>query len=175
MNDLAADQESHVHRPQKSIVSNIAGILIGVLAFGVMLLLSVALLLGWAWIIEKILPWVMRIVPWVFVVDVVVVIPALLFPKLRDATSTVFAFSSLIYAVLAFFLGFILTIDLWGGVLLVIGLLVGGFGVVITGFLATLFNAMWLECGVLTGATVLYFASSWFSMYLEPRNVSTYE
>ena len=54
-------------------------------------------------------------------------------------------------------MGLLLTLALWGVLAVIIGLFLFGVGVVPIAMLATLFNGMWLELGLLFLAVILTF------------------
>ena len=69
-------------------------------------------------------------------------------------------------------MGLLLTLDLWGGCAAVIGLFLLGIGVVPIAMLATLFNGMWIELGLLVLAVVLTFGLRILGAFLQDTAIS---
>ncbi len=69
-------------------------------------------------------------------------------------------------------MGFLLTLELWGVFAVLIGLFFLGIGVVPIAILATLFNGMWVELGMLVLAVVLTFGVRMLGMFLADSSQS---
>jgi membrane protein YdbS with pleckstrin-like domain len=92
-----------------------------------------------------------------------------LIPPTRPWAGLGFFISSYIFGLTGWFMGLLLTWAIWGGVVVIIGLLFMGIGVVPLGMLATLFNGMWLELGLLTFVLILTFGLRTLGMTLAEK------
>jgi hypothetical protein len=141
----------------KSAISNIgtyALTLIVMLAIPVLLVLFIR---GGVWLGEKILPWLMLLSIIVLAFNIVILIPLSIISQTRPWAGLGFFISSFIFGMTGWFMGLLLTWTLWGGMAVIVGLLIMGIGVVPIAMLATLFNGMWIYLGILTLAIILTF------------------
>jgi hypothetical protein len=109
------------------------------------------------WIGEKILPWLVLLSILAIGFNVVILLPLAIIPPTRPWAGLGFFISSFIFGITGWFMGLLLTWILWGGLAVIIGLFIMGIGVVPIAMIATLFNGMWLELGLLFLAVVLTF------------------
>jgi len=89
--------------------------------------------------------------------NIVILLPLALIPPTRPWAGLGFFISSYVFGLTGWFMGLLLTWILWGGLAVFIGLFIMGVGVVPIGMLATLFNGMWVELGLLVLAVILTF------------------
>jgi hypothetical protein len=150
----------------KSAISNIgtyALALIVMLAIPVLLVLFIR---GGVWLGEKILPWLMLLSIIVLAFNIVILLPLSIFSLTRPWAGLGFFISSFIFGMTGWFMGLLLTWTLWGGMAVIVGLLIMGIGVVPIAMLATLFNGMWIDLGFLTLAIILTFGLRTLGMTL---------
>lgn len=123
----------------------------------VMLSLPVLFLVGAEILGEFVLPWLLLVCPAVVVLSVVVIPPLTIFRTTRPWAGLAMVVGSHIFGLTTWLLGFVLTLTLWGMIAVIIGLFLLGVGVVPFAMLATGFNGMWLEFGILWLGVVLTF------------------
>jgi len=128
--------------------------------------LPVLFILGGVAVGEKILPWLMLLSILTLGFNIVILLPLALIPPSRPWATLGFFISSFVFGLTGWFMGLLLTWILWGGVAVVIGLFIIGIGVVPIAMLATLFNGMWAEPGLLFLAVLLAFGLRILAMTL---------
>ena len=141
----------------KSTVSNIGTYALGLVIMLAFLALPVLFIVGGVVVAEKILPWLMLLSMLALVFNIVILLPLALIPPSRPWAGLGFFISSYIFGLTGWFMGLLLTWMLWGGLAVIIGLFIMGIGVIPIAMLATLFNGMWIELGLLFLAVVLTF------------------
>jgi len=141
----------------KSTISDIGSYALGLVIMLAMLSLPVLFIFGGVWIGEKILPWLVLLSILAIGFNVVILLPLAIIPPTRPWAGLGFFISSFIFGITGWFMGLLLTWILWGGLAVIIGLFIMGIGVVPIAMIATLFNGMWLELGLLFLAVVLTF------------------
>jgi hypothetical protein len=141
----------------KSAIKNTGPYALGLVIMLALLALPVLFIVGGVAIGDKILPWLMLLSILTLGFNIVILLPLALIPPTRPWAGLGFFISSYVFGLTGWFMGLLLTWILWGGLAVVIGLLIMGIGVVPIGMLATLFNGMWAELGLLTLAVILTF------------------
>jgi len=141
----------------KSAITNIGTYALGLVIMLAVLALPVLLIFSGVAIGEKILPWLMLLSILTLGFNIAILLPLALIPPTRPWAGLGFFISSYVFGLTVWFMGLLLTWMLWGGLAVVIGLFIMGIGVVPIGMLATLFNGMWTELGLLTLAVILTF------------------
>lgn len=141
----------------KSTAANMGTYALGLVIMLALLSLPVLFIVGGVVVGEKILPWLMLLSILVLGFDIIILVPLALIPPTRPWAGLGFFISSYVFGLTGWFMGLLLTWMLWGGIAVVIGLFIMGIGVVPIGMLATLFNGMWAELGLLFLAVILTF------------------
>lgn len=141
----------------KSTISNIGSYALGLVVMLALLALPVLFIVGGVAIGEKILPWLILLSILNLYLNILILLPLALIPPTRAWAGVGFFISSYVFGLTGWFMGLLLTWILWGGLAVFIGLFIMGIGVVPIGMLATLFNGMWAELGLLFLAVVLTF------------------
>lgn len=141
----------------KETISNVGSYALGLVIMLAILALPVLFIVGGVAVGEKILPWLMLLSILALGLNVVILLPLALIPPTRLWAGLGFFISSYVFGLTGWFMGLLLTWMLWGGMAVVIGLFIMGIGVVPIGMLATLFNGMWAELGLLVLAVILTF------------------
>jgi len=121
---------------------------------------------GVVWIADKILPWLFLASVITFVFNLFFVAPFAFFSSTRKWACYGFFFSSYIFGITGWFMGFLLTWSIWGMIAVIIGLVILGVGVVPIALLATLLNGMWFEFGLLIAIIILTFGLRSLSVIL---------
>jgi len=141
----------------KEFLSNIGTYILVIIIVLVIIGLPILFIWGGAWLADKILPWLTVLSFIVFVFNLIILCPLAIIPPTRQWAGIGFYISSYIFGITGWFMGLLLTWTLWGGLAVIIGLLIVGIGVVPMAMIATLLNGMWLELGLLSVAVILTF------------------
>jgi len=141
----------------KSVISSIGTYALGLAMLLVIIALPVLFIVGGVVVGEKILPWLILLSMLTFAFNIVILLPLALIPPTRGWAGLGFFISSFVFGITGWFMGLLFTWILWGGLAVAIGLFIMGIGVVPIAMLATLFNGMWAEFGILVLAVVLTF------------------
>lgn len=128
--------------------------------------IPVLFILGSVWLSTKVIPWLNLASEITFFVILILLLPLSIFPKTRSFAGSGMIFLSFIFGLNLWFLGLLLTYALWGAIAVIIGLFIIGIGVVPIAMLATLFNGMWKELGILFLLTFLTFGVRFLGFYL---------
>jgi hypothetical protein len=153
-------------RPTLSTIGTYA---LGVVIVLALLVLPVLLLVGAERVGEKILPWLMLVCVLALAFNIVILVPLALIPPTRPWAGLGFFISSYLFGLTGWFMGLILTLQLWGVFAVVIGLFFLGIGVVPIAMLATLLNGMWVELALLVLAMVLTFGVRMLGAFLTEK------
>ena len=144
---------------------------IGWFVTGTMMLLAVislpvVFIMGSLWASENILPPLISFGWIVLAVNVVILLPLSLFKRLRAFTGGAIYLSSMVFGLIAWLFGFILTYSIWGLGAVILGILFMGGGVVPIAMLATAFNGYWELFFIVFAMGVLTIVARIFGMYL---------
>ncbi len=139
------------------------------LGFCILLALTVIanlFIIGGVSLSERILPWCWRLSTLALVVSILFLLPLALIRKTRSIAAIGIYICSYVYGISAWFTGLLLTYSIWGSFAVLVGLFFLGIGVVPIAILATLFNGLWAELGILIALCVLTFGSRLGSIFL---------
>lgn len=139
----------------KSTLSKIGTYALAVVILLAVLALPAIFLVGAEWLAEAILPWLMMLCILGLAFNILILVPLALIPPTRPWAGLGFFISSYVFGLTGWFMGLLLTLDLWGVFAAVIGLFILGIGVVPIAMVATLLNGMWMHLGVLSLAVIL--------------------
>jgi hypothetical protein len=120
----------------------LGGVVFVLVLFAAGVLALVALVKGGVWAAEHLLPALLVVATFVFLLDVALLLLSVIRPLRRISGPTLFATSYLFGGILWLY-GLVFTYSLWGFLGVFIGLLVLGIGVVPVGMVATLLNGLW--------------------------------
>jgi len=151
----------------KSILSSIGIYALGLIGLAVAVMIATLFIVGAELACSTILPWLMRLCVWAFAFNIVILTPLALIPPTRRWAGLGFFISSYVFGLTGWSMGLLLTLDLWGVFAVVIGLFLLGIGVVPIAMLATLFNGMWIELGLLVLAVVLTYGLRTLALFIE--------
>ena len=112
------------------------------------------------------LPWLMLLSILALVFCIIILGPLALNLSTRPWAGLGFVVVSYVFGLTGWLMGLLLTWILWGGLAVVIGLLVVGIGVVPIAMLATLLNGRWAELGILVLAIIMTFGLRLLGAYL---------
>lgn len=141
------------------------------MAFGFLILIAIVSLpviffMGATWASKNLLGPLVSI-GWALVaISIVILLPLSIFKRLRGFTGGGIFFSSFLFGLVAWLLGFILTYSIWGAWAAVIGILFLGGGVVPIALLATAINGYWDPFFMLLAVTILTFAARIIGMLI---------
>lgn len=144
-----------------------------ILGIAIMLFLiaiPVFLIMGAVWVGTYVLPW-LKFLAWVVLgIDVIIILPLLLFRRTRETGLTGLYISSYAFGLLLWFLGLLVSYYIWGFIAVFIGLALMGIGVVPVAMLATLLTGEFGMLGTLIFLTVLTFGVRFFAAYVLERS-----
>jgi hypothetical protein len=152
----------------------LGGVLLGIAAMMVLLFLFTLWVYGVAWVSEKILWYVMTAAHITFWVCILILLPLTLFRVTRKVACFGLMGASLIFGATTWILGFLVSLDYWGIVGILIGLILGIVGVVPIGILAAMFHSDWYSVVGLVIGLVLTYGARAFSAWLAVK-IDTYE
>jgi hypothetical protein len=134
------------------------------MAFSFLILIAVlslpfVFIMGAAWASKNLLS-PLILIGWILLaINIVILLPLSLFSRLRGFTGGCIFFSSFIFGLISWLLGFVMAYSIWGAWAVVIGILLMGGGVVPIALLATAFNGYWDPFLTLLVITILTFGA----------------
>jgi hypothetical protein len=143
-----------------------SGCLVVMLILGGLVFVALLFLQGGIWLGEKVLPWLLRVAAVTLAVVFFVLLPLTAPWRTRRFAAKAMLYASGIFGVTLWVWGLILTYDLWGGVAVLVGLLLLGVGVVPMAMLATLLAKLWPTFGQLLLLAVLTYGTRRFGRKL---------
>jgi hypothetical protein len=147
-------------------LKEIAGMAFGFLMFIAILSLPLIFFMGATWASTNLLEPLIAI-GWVLLaLNIVIFLPLSIFKRLRGFTGGGIYFSSFIFGLVAWLLGFILTYSIWGAWAVVVGILFLGGGVVPIALLATALNGSWDPFFTLLAVTIITFSARVIGMLI---------
>lgn len=153
----------------RDLLKSIGDCIFGILIFLGFVFLALALIKGWVWIGEKVLPWLPIIMGLVLVVDILLVLPLAIFKKTKGFSAIGLMVSSYVYGLTLWFWTLLLTYYLWGTVAVFVGLFMAGVGVVPMAMVATAFNGEWAITGQITLLLLFTYGSRILGFHLAER------
>lgn len=147
-------------------LKEMAGMAFGFLILIAFLSLPLVFIMGAAWASRNLLGPLIAI-GWVLLaLNIVILLPLSIFKRFRGFTGGGIYFSSFLFGLVAWLLGFILTYSIWGAWAVVIGILFLGGGVVPIALLATAINGYWNPFFTLLILAVLTFAARIIGIFI---------
>ena len=161
----------------KEKIKGVSTYILGLAIFICIMAIAVLFIWGGVWLSTKILPWLNLISLITLAIIMIIILPLSFFRKTRSFSGVCMVFASYIFGINVWLSGLLITYVLWGVGAILIGLFLMGIGVVPIAMLAMLFNAMWLEFGLLILFTLLTFGVRIFGYYLveKAEEYSCYE
>ncbi len=99
----------------------------------------------------------------------VICVPLAFIPFLRRVARWGYLLSWLVFGITAWVLGFLVTLQLWGVVGVIVGLALAGAGVVLTGILAALIGGAWPTAVELLVLALLAYGTRRFTLHLAAK------
>lgn len=147
-------------------LKEMTGMIFGFLILIAFLSLPLVFFMGAAWASKNLLG-PLIVIGWILLaVNIVILLPLSIFKWLRGFTGGGIFFSSFLFGLVAWLLGFILTYSIWGAWAVVIGILFLGGGVVPIALLATAINGYWDPFFTLLVVTALTFSARTIGMHI---------
>jgi hypothetical protein len=147
-----------------------AGVFALLLGSLILLLVVVGILInGIAWVCENFVSYFIIATHVVAAVCVVVLLPMSLFRATRAIAALGLIISAYLFGLSIWMYGFLVTYNLWGGVGLVVGLLLGIIGVVPLGIFAAAVHSHWWIVGELVYGLALTYAAAMLALWLAAR------
>ena len=166
------DVLARARRTGVSIVAKIKGVgmgAVGVLACVIAIALPFILLFGMTWVSVKLLPWLRPVIFWTLVVCVFLLGPTALFRRTRGFSAAGLMWASYIFGAVLWIWSLLVTLDLWGILAAVIGLLIMGVGIVPVAILAAIFHAQWAVLGDIAIGLVVTFGARVLALWLASK------
>jgi hypothetical protein len=110
-------------------------------------------------IFGKMYPLISDFALFLFLFDLIIVIPISFFRKAKHFSGTIISGSSYIFGLQLWLSGLLLTLQIWGIWAVIIGLLLIGIGVIPIAMIATLFHGMWMDFAQLLLSIILVFGT----------------
>jgi len=143
----------------KSVTQIIGGCALYVVLLAASVGLVIAFIVGAAWLVQFVLPWLMLASIIVLGLCIFVLGPLAIIPATRPIAGVCYFIASYLFGLTGWFMGLLLAWMLWGLWAVIVGLVIFGVGVVPVAMLATLVNGRWWDLGFLLLAVVLTFGT----------------
>jgi len=141
-------------KPNRKLPSNLRAVaanaittfgvfMLGVACLSALALAPVVYILGLAWVSEHIREYIALPLSVALLLCAFIFIPLALFRTTRVVSIYGFLISSYLFGFATWILGFVITLQYWGKIGVVIGLLLGAVGIVPLGIIASAWNADW--------------------------------
>jgi hypothetical protein len=150
----------------KEFLKSIGGFVLGVVLLLAFLILVDLFLYGSAWLSEKVLPVLNLIVAVTFYFLLLVFLPLSIFRKCRAWCATPFVLWSYLCGLSLWMFSLLVTLNLWGFVAAIIGLLFMGVGILPVALLACIFKGEWSIFFLMILQLVLLIGCRFFGLYL---------
>jgi hypothetical protein len=140
----------------KALKSRIGGIGLTILFILVPSLTALLFVHGAAWVDEWLGRYVAATAIGLAIIDLIIILPLSIFRKLRGLCVHFLFFSSIVFMLATWFLGFESTLQYWGYLGVLLGIFVVGIGVIPFGFIAAIIHADWtIVCGLVVGIVLI--------------------
>lgn len=145
------------------------------IAIMVALVFVAALLInGMAWVYGHVLEYLITFNNIVTLVCIVVLLPLAPFRKTRIVPAYGLYVASFVFGVCVWVYGFVVTYEIWGGVGVLIGLMLGIVGIVPLGIIAALWHSEWVIAAELIYGLVLTYGARAIALWLGAK-IERYE
>lgn len=106
---------------------------------------------------------------WATLIDLLIVLPLLMFRRTRGLASTVLFLTSYLFGLTTWVYGFLVTYSFWGIIGVLLGVFVFGVGVVPFGVIASAINGQWWIVGGLLYGVFITFGSRLLALYIADK------
>lgn len=146
-------------------IKNLGGAVGGAIGLAVIIAIPVALLMGVAELSVWALKWIPQTIGWATLIAILL-IPLALVPASRGFAGSLFVMVSGVYLICTWLYAMAFTYLEWGVVGLIIGIMLFGMGVLLTGALAAIFTGAWVVLGNLAILLALFVGSRLIGSWL---------
>jgi hypothetical protein len=147
-------------------IKGVGSIMLGIASFAAIIFVSVIFIRGLAWVSEHLIGYLTFPVSAAFGLCLFVFLPLALFRKTRFISVYGFLISSFLFGATTWILGFLTTLEYWGGIGVFIGLFLGIVGIVPLGIIASVFHTDWWSAGALIVGLFVTFGSRMIALSL---------
>jgi hypothetical protein len=147
-------------------IKGVGSIMLGIASFAAIIFVSVIFIRGLAWVSEHLIGYLTFPVSAALVLCLFVFLPLALFRKTRFISVYGFLISSFLFGATTWILGFLTTLEYWGGIGVFIGLFLGIVGIVPLGIIASVFHTDWWSFGGLIVGLFVTFGSRMIALSL---------
>ena len=137
--------------------------------FHVIFFIATLIIMGYAWLSIKVLPWLYIVMWLVFKLDIFIILPLGIFKKTKGISAIGLVVSSFVYGLTLWLLAFLVTYKIWGPVAVLIGLIFGGVGVVPIAMLAATIKGHWAIVGSITLLLFFTYGAGILGLYFAQR------
>ena len=141
----------------RKAITSAGAMLVGIALFVGMAIAAVLYIRGLVWVSEHVIEYLMPLVVIAIMICLFILLPLAIFRKTRAASATGFFVASCLFGITTWILGFLTTLQYWGGFGVAIGLVLGIIGIVPLGIIASAFHSDWWSVGgLITGLIITY-------------------
>jgi hypothetical protein len=148
------------------LLKTISGFLLGILGLIAIAVIAGLLILGGAWLSDKIYPWLIVAFAIALAVIVFVLLPLAIFRRTRGFSGIGIFIASYVFGATLWVWSLLITYTLWGGLAVFIGLIMAGIGIVPLAIFATLFKGMWSILGQIVLLLIFTLGARFFGIFL---------
>jgi hypothetical protein len=150
-------------------LEGIGGGLAGIAFFAALVCFVALWIMGLAWVSENVASYVYAVSQIAVMACVFILTPLALFGATRRISAYGFFLSSVLFGLATWILGFLVTLDYWGGFGVFVGIVMLGVGVVPMGILAAALHADWPNVGQIGLCLVITFGARMSAVVLTTK------
>ncbi len=176
---VCSDSSPKINTPKTALTKTTSGsrrfaqgpgmTVVALLCFVALMFLCVLILHGVAWVIERVIPWVLAAAYLAAFVGFVVLLPLSFFHRTRAFSANGILLVSYVLGIWTWCYAFVVTYNLWGVPGIIIGFLLAGVGIVPIAIIAAMFRGEWWIVFDLLLYAGLTFGSKLYSTYLSVK------
>jgi len=150
----------------RGVLANVGGLAIWIGLLALLIGGVVAFMRGAGWAVEHLLEplWIAALIA--FGIDALILLPLSVVRKLRSFTGLALYLSSIVFGIVTWLVGFVVSYVLWGAGAVIVGLFFLGIGVVPIGLVAAVFNQQWFFCCLLLALCLVTYGSRALGMWV---------
>jgi hypothetical protein len=162
------DKRANKERPMEAL-KNVGWGLLGIAIIAPLVFVAALLINGIAWVSGHVLEYLITLNNIVTVMCIVFLPPLALFRKTRVVPAYGLYVASFVFGVCVWVYGFMVTYEIWDGVGVLIGLMLGIVGIVPLGIIAALWHSEWVIAAELTYGVVLTYGARAIALWLRAK------
>lgn len=128
-------------------------------------IVSVLLIWGGVWIVERVLPWFPLIFWGLVIINLGVILPLGIFKRTRSISGLGLAYSSYFFGAILWLWSLVVVYITWGIIPVIIGLFIAGIGIVPIAAFVFIVNGEWSELFWITILFIITFGSRMLGIY----------